>query len=74
MTAYPQLCMIVDGERIAAGGRRTFTVRNPATGDALGEVPLADAAARSTPREAASRSGAIRRRSSARRCCRAPRG
>jgi succinate-semialdehyde dehydrogenase/glutarate-semialdehyde dehydrogenase len=35
--------MIIDGEAIGAGDRRTFTVRNPATGDAIGEVPLADA-------------------------------
>src|SRR3954465_14353638 len=43
MTDYPELSMIIDGERIVAGDRRTFTVRNPATGDAIGEVPLADA-------------------------------
>ena len=42
--SYPDLHMIIDGERIAAGDRRTFTVRNPATGDSLGEVPLANAA------------------------------
>ena len=35
MSAYPELCMIIDGERVTAGDRRTFTVRNPATGDAL---------------------------------------
>ena len=44
MTTYPDLCMIIDGERVTAGSRRTFTVRNPATGEALGELPLADAA------------------------------
>ena len=44
MTPYPELCMIIDGERIAAGDRKTFTVRNPATGDSLGELPLADPA------------------------------
>jgi succinate-semialdehyde dehydrogenase/glutarate-semialdehyde dehydrogenase len=44
MTTYPDLYMIIDGERVAAGSRRTFTVRNPATGEALGELPLADAA------------------------------
>lgn len=43
MTIYPTLCMIIDGERVEAGDRRTFTVRNPATGDALGELPLANA-------------------------------
>ncbi|WP_129791854.1 NAD-dependent succinate-semialdehyde dehydrogenase [Sphingosinicella sp. CPCC 101087] len=40
-TQYPNLYMIIDGERVAAGDRRTFTVRNPATGDSLGELPLA---------------------------------
>src|SRR4051812_46900774 len=44
MTLYPDLYMIIDGERITVGDRPTFTVRNPATGDALGELPLADAA------------------------------
>lgn len=39
--AYPDLCMIIDGERIAAGDRRTHRVINPATGEALGELPLA---------------------------------
>lgn len=44
MTDYPSLCMIIDGERVAGGSRRTHTVVNPATGEALGELPLADAA------------------------------
>jgi succinate-semialdehyde dehydrogenase/glutarate-semialdehyde dehydrogenase len=44
MTSYPELSMIIDGERVTAGSRRTFTVRNPATGESLGELPLADAA------------------------------
>jgi succinate-semialdehyde dehydrogenase/glutarate-semialdehyde dehydrogenase len=45
MTDYPELCMIIDGERIATPGHRsTFTVVNPATGETLGELPLADAA------------------------------
>lgn len=44
MTAYPALYMIIDGERIAAGDRRTSRVVNPATGETLGEVPLASAA------------------------------
>jgi len=44
MTDYPSLHMIIDGEEVAAGDRRTFTVCNPATGAALGELPLADAA------------------------------
>jgi succinate-semialdehyde dehydrogenase / glutarate-semialdehyde dehydrogenase len=44
MTDYPSLSMIIDGERVAAGTRRTHRVVNPATGDTLGELPLADAA------------------------------
>jgi succinate-semialdehyde dehydrogenase / glutarate-semialdehyde dehydrogenase len=41
---YPQLHMIIDGEKIPVGHRRTHTVVNPATGAALGALPLADAA------------------------------
>jgi succinate-semialdehyde dehydrogenase/glutarate-semialdehyde dehydrogenase len=36
--------MIIDGEKIGVGHRRTHDVRNPATGEVLGELPLADAA------------------------------
>ena len=59
MTAYPDLYMIIDGEQVAAGDRRTFTVRNPATGDALGEVPLANAADLDHALDAAKRGFAI---------------
>ncbi|MDE2561413.1 MAG: NAD-dependent succinate-semialdehyde dehydrogenase [Sphingomonadales bacterium] len=44
MTQYPQLHMMIDGEKVSGGGRRTFAVVNPATGETLGELPLADAA------------------------------
>jgi succinate-semialdehyde dehydrogenase / glutarate-semialdehyde dehydrogenase len=44
MTAYPSLHMIIDGQRIPVGHRRTHSVVNPATEDVLGELPLADAA------------------------------
>lgn len=44
MTAYPELCMIIDGTRVSGGSRRTHTVVNPATGEPLGELPLADPA------------------------------
>lgn len=44
MTAYPELYMIIDGERIYAGDRRTHRVVNPATEETLGELPLASAA------------------------------
>jgi succinate-semialdehyde dehydrogenase/glutarate-semialdehyde dehydrogenase len=39
---YPDLCMIIDGERVSGGGRRTHTVMNPATGEPLAELPLAN--------------------------------
>lgn len=44
MTTYPSLHMIIAGERISGGGRRTHAVVNPATGETIGELPLADAA------------------------------
>ncbi len=44
MTAYPALHMIIDGEKIPVGHRRTHKVINPATAEVLGELPLADAA------------------------------
>jgi succinate-semialdehyde dehydrogenase/glutarate-semialdehyde dehydrogenase len=36
--------MIIDGEKIPVGHRRVHNVVNPATGEALGALPLADAA------------------------------
>ncbi|BAK65955.1 putative succinate-semialdehyde dehydrogenase [Sphingobium sp. SYK-6] len=44
MTAYPSLHMIIDGEAVTGGDRRTQTIVNPATGETLGELPLADTA------------------------------
>lgn len=44
MTSYPTLHMIIDGEKIPVGHRRTHKVINPATEEVLGELPLADAA------------------------------
>jgi succinate-semialdehyde dehydrogenase / glutarate-semialdehyde dehydrogenase len=44
MTQYPQLHMIIGGEKVTGGGRRTFPVVNPATGETLGELPLAEPA------------------------------
>jgi len=43
-TGYPRLGMYVDGEWLTADGRRTQPVFNPATGQALGDLPLAGAA------------------------------
>jgi succinate-semialdehyde dehydrogenase / glutarate-semialdehyde dehydrogenase len=44
MTDYPKLHMIIDGEKIPVGHRRTHKVINPATEEVLGQLPLADAA------------------------------
>ena len=44
MTQYPTLHMIIDGQKVSGGSRRTHAVINPATGETLGELPLADAA------------------------------
>ncbi len=44
MTQYPSLHMIIDGAPVSGGGRRTQAVVNPATGETIGELPLADAA------------------------------
>ncbi len=44
MSEYPSLHMIIDGEQVSGGGRRTFDVVNPATGEAIGALPLAEAA------------------------------
>lgn len=42
MTQYPTLHMIIGGEKVSGGGRRTHAVINPATGETLGELPLAE--------------------------------
>jgi len=44
MTTYPALHMMIDGQQISGGGRRTHAVVNPATGEVIGELPLAEAA------------------------------
>ena len=77
MTEYPSLHMIIDGEKVSGGGRRTFDVVNPATGETIGALPLAEAADLDRALEAAARASDLaqaRRRRSAPRCCRAPRG
>ncbi|MDZ7588803.1 MAG: NAD-dependent succinate-semialdehyde dehydrogenase [Parasphingorhabdus sp.] len=43
MAEYPELYLIIDGEKIFAGSRRVQDVLNPATGQKLGELPLASA-------------------------------
>ena len=44
MTQYPTLHMIIDGEKVSGGGRRTFDVVNPVTGEPIGALPLAEPA------------------------------
>jgi succinate-semialdehyde dehydrogenase/glutarate-semialdehyde dehydrogenase len=63
MTQYPSLHMIIDGEKVSGGGRRTFDVLNPVTGEAIGALPLADAADLDRALEVAARGFAIWRKS-----------
>ncbi|OJU17876.1 MULTISPECIES: NAD-dependent succinate-semialdehyde dehydrogenase [unclassified Sphingomonas] len=42
--SYPDLHLVIGGERIAGAGRRTSAVVNPATGEPIAELPLADPA------------------------------
>jgi succinate-semialdehyde dehydrogenase/glutarate-semialdehyde dehydrogenase len=42
--AYPELKLHIDGEWLGVGQRRAQQVTNPATGAALGELPLVDSA------------------------------
>lgn len=43
MQPYPPLSLQIAGETLSVGHRDSFTVRNPATGEALAQLPLADA-------------------------------
>ena len=64
MSSYPELYMIIDGERVPAGHRATHKLVNPATGETLGELPLADAADLDRALETAQRGFLIWRESS----------
>ena len=63
--AYPSLHMIINGQRVRGGGRRTHAVVNPATGAVLGELPLADAADLDAALDVAAQGFALWRTSSA---------
>jgi succinate-semialdehyde dehydrogenase/glutarate-semialdehyde dehydrogenase len=65
MTSYPTLHMIIDGEKVMQGHRATHRVVNPATGETLGELPLADAADLDRALETAQRGFKIWRNSTA---------
>ena len=43
MTDYPSLHMMIDGEKVTGGGRNTFDVLNPATGEVIDALPMATA-------------------------------
>ena len=60
---YPTLHMLIDGAKVSGGGRRTFPVVNPATGEVLAELPLAEPADLDRALEAATRGFAIWRKS-----------
>ena len=60
---YPTLHMLIDGEKVSGGGRRTFPVVNPATGEVLAELPLAEPADLDRALEAAARGFVIWRKS-----------
>lgn len=65
MTDYPHLYMMIDGEKVFAGDRRTHKVVNPATEDVIGELPLANAADLDRALDAAARGFKIWRASTA---------
>ncbi len=53
--AYPELYLLIDGQRLNHTGRRTMPVVNPATQEVLGELPLANAGDLDAALEAARR-------------------
>ncbi|NBC36520.1 aldehyde dehydrogenase family protein [Novosphingobium sp. FSY-8] len=63
--SYPDLYMVINGERVATGQRRTHAVLNPATGAVIGQLPLADAADLDRALAVAAEGFAIWRKSSA---------
>lgn len=65
MTNYPELHMIIDGEKIPVGDRRVHKVVNPATEEVIGELPLANATDLDRALEVADRGFKIWRNSSA---------
>jgi succinate-semialdehyde dehydrogenase/glutarate-semialdehyde dehydrogenase len=62
---YPKLRLHIDGEWLETGARRTHTVINPATGEAIAELPLADVADLERALDAADRGFKLWRKSTA---------
>ena len=65
MSDYPTLRMMIDGEPVSGGGRRTFPVLNPATEAVIGQLPMAEAADLDRALEAAARGFARWRKATA---------
>lgn len=65
MAQYPSLHMVIDGEKVSGNGRRTFPVVNPATGETIGELPLAEISDLDRALETARRGFAIWRKAPA---------
>jgi len=65
MSEYPSLHMVIDGEKVSGGGRRTFPVVNPVTGETIGELPLAEPADLDRALETAAKGFAIWRKAPA---------
>ncbi len=65
MTDYPPLYMIIAGEQVPVGTRRTHQVINPATEEVIGELPLADASDLDRALDAAAKGFKIWRQSTA---------
>src|SRR6478735_494275 len=63
MSEYPALHMIIDGEKVSGDGRRTFDVINPATGEPIGGLPLAEGSDLDRALEVAARGFQIWRKS-----------
>lgn len=55
MNQYPALHMLIDGDEVWGDGRRVVPVINPATGETIAELPLAEAADLDRALEAADR-------------------
>ena len=65
MNDYPAVSMIIAGERVTGGGRRTHAVINPANGEVIAQLPLAEPADLDRALDAAARGFARWRKSTA---------
>ncbi|MCJ1960971.1 NAD-dependent succinate-semialdehyde dehydrogenase [Novosphingobium mangrovi (ex Hu et al. 2023)] len=63
MSEYPELYLMIDGERLSGADRMTHDVLNPATGETIGKLPLATSADLDRALDAAARGFATWRKS-----------